>query len=82
MYRIGEFYLKITAESKEEFFEEYDEAMKKIPDTALNKKWHRSHGRSLVGWDCGEYVYLIPLNNPTLKKIVASFKKGGWQIPP
>ena len=75
MYRIGEFYLEIKAENKDEFYEEYDEAMKQISDSAVNKKWYRSHARALVAMEFGEYVYLVPLNNPTLKKIVKSFKK-------
>lgn len=71
-FTISNWALVINAESHEQFFEVYDIAIKQIPDTALNKKWYRSPMRTLCGRFLGIYKYIIPLNNPTLAKIVNS----------
>lgn len=70
MYEISKWFLIIKAETDEEFFALYDEAITQIPDTAFNKKWYRSTKRTFCGIEYGFKKYVIGLNNPTLKKIV------------
>lgn len=70
MYEISKWFLIIKAETDEEFFALYDEAITQIPNTAFNKKWYRSTKRTFCGIEYGFKKYIIGLNNPTLKKIV------------
>ena len=70
MYEISKWFLIIKAETDEEFFALYDEAITQISDTAFNKKWYRSTKRTFCGIEYGFKKYIIGLNNPTLKKIV------------
>jgi hypothetical protein len=69
MYEITKHFLIIRAKNDEEFFQLYDQAVEKIPDTAFNKKWYRSASRTLVGSELGLKKYIIELNKPTLQKI-------------
>lgn len=70
MYKITKWFLIIYTENKEDFFQEYDKAIKEIPDTAFNKKWYRSIKRTCCGSEYGVYKFIIGLNHPTLKKIL------------
>ena len=46
MYKITKWFLFIEANSDEEFFTLYDEAITHIPDTAFNKNWYGSARRT------------------------------------
>jgi hypothetical protein len=70
MYEISKWFLIIYAEDDNEFFKLYDDAMTKIPDTALNKKYWRSIRRTFCGQSWGKQKHIIGLNHPTLKKLV------------
>lgn len=70
MYQITKWFLIIKVESHSDFFSVYDKVIQEIPDSAFNKKWYRSTRRTFVGQEYGKLKYIIPLNQPTLKKII------------
>lgn len=70
MYQITQWFLIIKVESHSDFFFVYDKAIQEIPDSAFNKKWYRSICRTFAGQEDGKLKYIIPLNQPTLKKII------------
>jgi hypothetical protein len=70
MYKITKWFLIIYAKCEKDFFQLYDEAIQKIPNTAFNKKWYRSTKRTFCGQENGMYKYIIGLNNPTLEKLI------------
>lgn len=72
MYQITKWFLIIETNKQQEFFQIYDKAIENIPDGAFNKKWYRSTKRTFAGQSYGKLRFLIPLNNPTIKKIVNS----------
>lgn len=67
MYYITPRLLIIEANNDTEFFQIYDEAIKTIPDTVLNKKWYRSPRRTFCGNSFGIRIYVIPFRQTTLK---------------
>lgn len=70
MYKITKWFLIIETNNKQEFFQIYDKAIESISDDAFNKKWYRSIKRTFSGQSYGKLRFLIPLNHPTIKKIV------------
>lgn len=70
MYEITKWFLIILVKDKQDFFQTYDKAIQEIPDSAFNKKWYRSIARTFSGCENGNLKFIIPLNHPTLKKII------------